>query len=259
MGLQNSKKTIIHTTLVCIVLFSLPLISYRLNSSRNPISPSLNAAQEDNPTYIVCEIVRNQSVAWLNAFILFNITTDDAFTLYYSVYGIDSSVQIIIPDMAHEVNIESGTNLIKIPIKISLDAFPGVYYYDIHLIYFNSSSGDPVEQVLYSLSSAEIQVVMGFPLFLIAVGVLFTGLYIIFMKKINLRQEKTPAGTNSPPVSASATASVSTPVDINEVKPPAASSKPGYFKCPECKKDIKDGSAFCPECGYHIPKFLRKE
>ena len=31
----------------------------------------------------------------------------------------------------------------------------------------------------------------------------------------------------------------------------------GFIRCPECKKVIKEGSSFCPECGFHIPRFLR--
>lgn len=31
----------------------------------------------------------------------------------------------------------------------------------------------------------------------------------------------------------------------------------GFINCPGCKKEIKEGSSFCPECGYHIPLFLR--
>ncbi|MHA1728522.1 MAG: zinc-ribbon domain-containing protein [Promethearchaeota archaeon] len=31
----------------------------------------------------------------------------------------------------------------------------------------------------------------------------------------------------------------------------------GHIKCPKCGKEIAEGSSFCPECGYHIPKFLR--
>lgn len=33
--------------------------------------------------------------------------------------------------------------------------------------------------------------------------------------------------------------------------------KDGFIRCPECKKIIKEGSSFCPECGFHIPRFLR--
>jgi hypothetical protein len=140
---------------------------------------------------------------------------------------------------------------------ISLDTFPGIYEYDLLLMYFNSSSGDPVEQTIYYIETGKIQIVMGFPLLLIVVGVLFTGLYITFMKKVNLKKEKTTywSGHNHYII----IRIYSLPVEINEVKTPSASSKTGYFKCPECKKDIKDGSAFCPECGYHIPKFLRNE
>jgi hypothetical protein len=31
----------------------------------------------------------------------------------------------------------------------------------------------------------------------------------------------------------------------------------GLIRCPNCKKAIKEGSSFCPECGFHIPRFLR--
>lgn len=257
MGLQNRKKVSIYIISIFILFFNSPIIIHHVNSPQEFNQRSLNASQINNPTYINCDIVRNQSIAWLNAFILFNISTDDDFVLYYSVYGIGSSAQIIIPDMAHEVNILSGINLIKVPIMISLDTFPGIYEYNLLLMYFNSSSGDPVEQTIYYIETGKIQIVMGFPLLLIVLGVLFTGLYISFIKKINLKKEKQPVGVGTTTTSSSA--STVSPVEINEVKTPSASSKPGYFKCPECKKDIKDGSAFCPECGYHIPKFLRNE
>jgi hypothetical protein len=250
-----NKKTIILSVILCVLFLSWGSKSNQSYIYLKSNQVSINAAQGSEPTYIECEIFKNQSVAWLNSFIIFNISTDESFTLYYSVYGIGDSALKIIPDTAHAVELESGSNMVQIPIKLSFDALPGKYQYDILLTYFNSSSGNPVEQLIYHISEGELQVMMGLPMLLILVGVLFTGLFISIIRQVNVKKENTSTSTINSSITTSTASIVS--VEVNEVKTPPASSKPGYFKCPECKKDIKNGSSFCPECGYHIPKFLR--
>jgi hypothetical protein len=41
-------------------------------------------------------------------------------------------------------------------------------------------------------------------------------------------------------------------------KTPSSEKSPlNKIKCPECKKTIDEGLAFCPECGNRIPEFYR--
>jgi hypothetical protein len=253
-----TKKAVTFTAMLCSMMVISGILTFLPDIRSNSSLLVPIAAQGDEPTVIECEIKENQSVSWMGSYILFNITTDEPFTLYYSVYGVGESTLKIVADTAHEVIMASGSNLVKIPIRPGFDTFPGQYIYDIILTYFNSSSGDPVQQTIYHIAAGEIQLMMGIPVLLIMVGVLFAGLFIVLIREEHLKKEEQSFGSSSSSSTSSGASNISSStVEVNEVKAPALSTKPGFIKCAECKKEIKEGSSFCPECGYHIPKFLR--
>jgi len=218
----------------------------KVKSSKFPLS-SQNSIE---PTYIHITLKSNYSIAWIESYLIFNITTDGKFNIYYNVYGIGINNLKVIPVSDQPIQINPGENIVKIPIKASFDAFPGKYQYNLIIYYFNESEATPIQQQLFISLNNEFKLALGVSWLLIILGIFILTIFPIVFREEKLKKEG---------VSVSVTPQVYTPsfqTQVTEVNQ-AESTRPGYIRCPDCKKEVKEGSSFCPECGYHIPKFLR--
>lgn len=242
------KKAILLILIIFIPIFAMTSNSDKIMTTSSYQRPSSSATQ-DEPTFISCSLVENHSISWLNSYLVFNITSDSNITIGYLVTGFGLHSERIMPISVLELNLTSGSHEITIPVKPTFGAIPGAYNYSLEISFVNSSSGVPVSQRIYSINPGEIIVTMGDTWLIVVSAILLFGSLIIIIRKEKLREEK-------PGVSGTTQTYVSD-TKISEVSQDTESSKPGFIKCPECKKDIKEGSSFCPECGYHIPKFLR--
>lgn len=79
------------------------------------------------------------------------------------------------------------------------------------------------------------------------------GIIFISARPVRLRKEKADTSSGTDFSYAESTVVIST----SPQSPPSTGLEAGKIQCPECKEKIAEGSAFCPECGYHIPRFLR--
>ena len=86
----------------------------------------------------------------------------------------------------------------------------------------------------------EVILGMGYIILLFILGIFIIGLILILRKKIEVKSKKPTISLLEEPKSS----------EIIE----GTSKK---ISCPECRKLIDEGLAFCPECGIRIPEFLR--
>ncbi|MBD3351380.1 MAG: hypothetical protein GF364_07825, partial [Candidatus Lokiarchaeota archaeon] len=174
---------------------------------------------ETEPTYIDCDILDNHSVVWFRAYIVFNVTSDADFTLYYNIWDANVGETSVIPITAEEVEITAGSNEIKINIKPAITEFPGKYYYNMKLYYYNNSGGIPQEQEIKNIDSGEIRVVLGATWLLFILTIVIVGLLIVLLKEEKLKEE---------PEHVASTAQAYTPgssTEVNEVSPQQSTAK----------------------------------
>ncbi len=203
-----------------------------------------SSQQENEVTSISCIILENYSISSMNSYITFTITTDVATDINYIInsVGINSKV---IPDQ-QEISIDAGLNDVKIPINIGLDALPGEYHYTLRIQFKNGTSYDN----LYLINDGTVKITTGGILLLILGTILMVGVFAIGIKNETLLQDDYD----------SSKAQIYSP-DAKKEKGDTEEGEvgEGFIRCPECKKKIKEGSSFCPECGFHIPKFYRTQ
>ncbi len=118
---------------------------------------------------------------------------------------------------------------IKLVYHPFLTTFPGKYTLNLRI------TG------LYSYTeNFEIILGMGYIILILVIIIFGIGIIIILQKK---SEGKSKIPTTAP---------------TDEAKPSETVQVPGKkIQCPECKKTIDEGLAFCPECGIRIPEFLR--
>ncbi|MHA1339982.1 MAG: zinc ribbon domain-containing protein [Promethearchaeota archaeon] len=250
---KNSLKSKLITLIIIAATSICPsiLINNNSNFKLNPQIMPLSSQNTIEPTYVNIALIKNYSIAWSEAYLVFNITTDGEFNIYYNIYGIGINNLKIVTVSNQPILITPGINIIKIPIKPTFDAFPGKYQYSLVIFYNNESGGGtPIQQQLYFIPASEFKLALGISWLLILIGIFMFGLFIITFREEKLKKEGTSATG----------AQAYTPTfqtQVSEVSQQVEQTRPGYIKCPDCKKEIKEESSFCPECGYHIPKFLR--
>ena len=122
------------------------------------------------------------------------------------------------------VSVTNQTQVFILKIYPSLTTFPGVYIFRLNLIGF----------ITYY---EEFEVIFGLG-FIPFVSIFGTGLvFIIFILVKKTKKSEKPQDATLE-------------IDSSE-------SLIGKIKCPNCRKLIREGLAFCPECGDRIPEFLR--
>jgi hypothetical protein len=232
---------------VFVTNFNVSIISNDLFKETSDFSIN----QGEDPTFVTCQLLENHSIAWMSAYLTLNISTDVAIYINYLVYGVGFNQLKVVYSSSTNQQIPAGSNLVTIPIQTTIDAFPGIYNYAMFVYFVNDSSGSPVNQMIFQVIPGTINISMGITWSIALLGVLGIGLLFILIRTEKVRHEQ-PNTEGTAQVYNSGT-------QITEVKTPGNSdrTRPGFIRCPECKKEIKEGSSFCPECGYHIPKFLR--
>jgi hypothetical protein len=246
-------------------LFTISIKSFQINESSVSESNNINASsnfaihQASDPTYVICSIIEKETIGWLSAYVIVEIETDGNILIDYLVTGAN-----LVSKPITDISLSAGINKITIPITPTPDKFPGKYNYTIIMHFTNSSSGTPSSELIL-FDSGTIRITMGITMFVILLGTTFVGLIVILLKEEKLKKEPTNTANSAqayiPGSSTSTSAATSSQVQptLTEINTNNANTKAGYIMCPDCKEEIVEGSSFCPECGFHIPRFLRTQ
>jgi hypothetical protein len=217
------------------------------SSSLNEYTIPTTASDIQEPTVLNVILAENKSIGWFQARVILNVTTDVPINLSYNFEGIGESANHFTPENSSVFLVLNGTSEIEINIQPHWSVFPGSFHYSLKLYYINSTTQIP--QTEFEISDGIISIIMGVPVTIIIGGVIIIGIIIIIARPVRLRQEKGSYSAES--------SSITSSLSLNSQNPVQQVSELGKIECPECKKKITEGSAFCPECGYHIPRFLR--
>ena len=232
------------------MLFTGCIISYSPFYRPNLVIPNPSARIEE-PTVLEVTSVKNKTIGWFQARMVFEITTDVDINMSYYISGRGNSLDLIPIVNSSAFSVPAGTGQVEIAIKPIWTSFPSSFEYNLSFYYINSTTQKP--QFICEFSDGSFTLIMGVPVVIIFGSVLGIGVTIILISRMRLRGEKNGA-TNETDF----TSTESYVVPQSPIQSSSQSSMPaGKIMCPECKEKIAEGSAFCPECGFHIPKFLR--
>ncbi len=214
------------------------------NNVKNESIPHVSIYLQE-PLFINVELLENHSLNWFRARLLINVSTDIPINMSYVFSGIGDS-EGLIPEVNSSVFVISNeSSQIEVFIQPVWSAFPRTFHYQFSLFYINITTQIP--QIIYDIPQGIFTIIMGVPTSLIIGGLFIIGLIIITTRSVKVRKNKVTQTVES-----------SESITFSETpSPPSTNIVGGLIVCPECKKKIAEGSAFCPECGYHIPRFLR--
>ena len=224
-----------------------------LLKDQNLSTPNFSSSLQE-PSVLTVDLLENQSIGWFRARLLFNVTTDVPINMSYFISGIGNSTDKISSINSSLFTVSSSSSLIEVLIQPTWKTVPKTFQYQFTLFYINSTTSIP--QNIYEILDGEFEIIMGIPLSLVLVGVLTIGIIFISLRSVRLREEKTGESYETDFSYTESTGS-SPPSPPAPQSSPSAGVEAGKIPCPECKERIAEGSAFCPECGYHIPRFLR--
>jgi hypothetical protein len=189
-----------------------------------------------------------KGVAEINAFIQ-NATRIYFYWEIWAYYGENSSVN------NHETtsiyNLKGGDNRINFDFNPSFLTIPGEYSFLLYIFLFKTNNS------LYEITYAKINfnILLG-PLFLICLAIAFlVGLIYIMIQKEVLTT--IPFLKNNLHQRISIYLQKKRIAKLKRENPGEDISNYLTIQCPDCRKKIVEGSAFCPWCGYHLRKFER--
>ncbi len=203
------------------------------------------------PTILSVDLLENQSLGWFRARLLLNVTTDVPINMSYFFAGIGESAEKIVSVNSSIFVVSNLSSQIEIFIQPSWYVFPSSFQYQLMVYYINSSTH--LAQNIFEIPSGVFNIIMGIPMSIILGGVLIIGIIFITARPVRLRKKTEDESSGND--FSYAESSVVAPAPPQS--PSSAGLEAGKIQCPECKEKIAEGSAFCPECGYHIPRFLR--
>jgi hypothetical protein len=184
---------------------------------------------------IFCETIHEEKF-----FLLWQLTPDN----------IEEAIKI---EESDAFQVPAGQNTIDILFQFPLFSFSGYYRLSVFIFRFNSDSNSND-----LLASAEFDVVLVLgPFFsLISILLFFVGLFLIIVQQESLTSLEFLSKRGSRVSFWKRNVFDPRMRNVREVSDSAAL---GYLKiqCPDCRKKIIEGSAFCPYCGYHLRKFER--
>jgi hypothetical protein len=172
----------------------------------------------------------------------------------YFFTGIGASAEKIVAVNSSVFVVSNLSSQIEIIIQPSWNVFPSSFQFQFTLYYINAST--PLPQNIYEIPLGEFNIIMGIPLVILLGGIFTIGIIFISVRPVRLRQMKTDESLETDFSYAEST-EASPPSSSSPQSSPSDGLEAGKIRCPECKKIIAEGSAFCPECGFHIPRFLR--
>ena len=206
------------------------------------------------PSILDVNILDNRSLGWFQAQFILNITTDIPINVRYILSGTGVNAQKVKTVNSSIFEISPSNHNFTVIISPSWSTFPGTIHYEFTLFYINATTLLP--QVILEIGDGVAHILIGIPLSVILGGIFIVGVIIIAVRPVRLRHQKEKWSSGF--ISNVSTPSESDSEDNNNLQyEPNAELKIGQIQCPECKQYIAEGSAFCPECGYHIPRFLR--
>ncbi|MBN2156503.1 MAG: zinc ribbon domain-containing protein [Candidatus Lokiarchaeota archaeon] len=244
---NSKRRTFIDVCLFVLILISIVPISQEVEVESKPN----NASDLQEPSFIEVQILENQSFGWFRSRFLLNISTNIPINMSYSLLGLGNNADKILPVNSSVLIISNDNSQIEIMVPIKWMVVPNSYQYQFTLYYINATTQIP--QVVFEIPMGRFTIIMGLPLLLIIGTVWIIGIIGISVRSVHLRTKKTAPTTESLSTESlnHISPSISVPQSIVTKKVES------LISCPECKKDIAEGSAFCPECGFHIPRFLR--
>jgi len=246
------RKCNLFVPIIILACIDVCMIS-ELHNSSELLAPNASTELQE-PTVLNVEILENQSMNWFRARLLLNITTDIPINMSYTIVGIGSSTNKVVPVNSDIFIVNNISSLLEIFIQPKWSVFPGSFQYQLTVHYINATTQIP--QVVFEISGGIFKIIMGISLSIILSGVFILGIVVISVNPVRLRKPKTSPPPSDVTISqVSGTSSPSIPLTV--ASPPSGVLDSKYIQCPECDKKIAEGSAFCPECGYHIPRFLR--
>lgn len=251
MGDSTIRKRFIF--LIILVALAYSGLSQTIQWNSDLITPNSSSNLQE-PTVLTVEVLENKSAGWFRARIVLNVTTDIAINMSYFISGMGTNAEKILTVNSSVFIVSNSSSEIEIFIRAHGMVFPTSFQYQMTLFYINATTQIP--QNIFEIPLGEFTIIMGVPLSIILGGVLVLGVIIIVFRPVRLRKGKEESSTETSYDYSPATPSTATSTSIS----PSISStqmQSGQIRCPECKEKITEGSAFCPECGYHIPRFLR--
>ncbi|GAB4307226.1 MAG: hypothetical protein Kow0069_04590 [Promethearchaeota archaeon] len=185
---------------------------------------------------VVVGVERRPSFVWYSGELVLLVVSSANSTIWCRVLAVE---KYAFRDEVVQRQLEAGVNRVVVPLVALPNALPGNYSYLVLV----SEQSSPFLADLYE---GEFSVVLGGGLPTLVAAILTFAV----AGTVTLARGKKSAPVEPVPVVLPASSPVS--------PTPLTGAPPGRIKCPTCKKDVEEGSQFCPECGARIPEYLQR-
>ncbi len=173
--------------------------------------------------------------------IVLNSSIDFNYTMIISSES-GMGIQNVVQTPSKSGDIMIGLNTLIVEFELGTEANPGVI--DIYVYIVSIQLSQPLEITMRFISVGYYPIIV-IPTFLII------SILVVSVKEETLLEPKSKQQKKKKDVK----------FDEKKATVPQQSNAPKYafpqIECPECKKSIDKGSAYCEHCGFHLPVYQR--
>lgn len=239
MYIQKSlqRKIILSSLLIAITLGSVKLPHHRYSTITQQY---INSAQSSDPAEIISTEITSVVLIKGNAKIVVNSSIDFDYTMIVSSKT-SNGLENVLDAQSTNGAIIAGLNTISVEFELGFSATPGII--EISIFFVSTNLSQPIVANIKFIGVGYYPLI-GIPTFLIIFAA------IIYSKEETLLDPKSKEKKKK-----------EQKFDEKKMVSPAQTTTPNYafpqIECPECKKSIDKGSAYCEHCGFHLPVYQR--